>query len=105
MNRQAIIQKFICFALGIIMAIAGAYFADVQATCVLANLLALPNSLIISLWILTPIGWVNGAIWKNLGKTPLIQVVRSQILKLNLIMKTIAKDQQALMFHAVKTEK
>ena len=34
MNRQAIIQKFICFALGIIMVIAGAYFADVQAEAV-----------------------------------------------------------------------
>ena len=34
MNRQITIQKFICFALGIVMVIAGAYFADVQAETV-----------------------------------------------------------------------
>ena len=34
MNRQFTIQKFICFALGIVMVIAGAYFADVQAESV-----------------------------------------------------------------------
>lgn len=34
MNRQFTIQKFICFALGIVMVIAGAYFADVQAETV-----------------------------------------------------------------------
>lgn len=34
MNRQITIKNFICFTLGIIMVITGAYFADVQAEAI-----------------------------------------------------------------------